>query len=665
VAIREIAAIAPGTLALRSHAKDARELAIHLESALIPVMRSVSLTADWIEQRQIAVTASYDMLDETVILANAATGAVVVTLPFSNSETLNREVYIKKTDNSGNSVTIAARGGDLIDTAASVGVVTEGQTYHLLADGLGNWRILSTIAASGGGGLAIPATAAPIVVNLTPAAVGVSVKYAREDHRHLFDVTIDPTGANAWTGVHAWTPDSNVTPITVNVGSLTSANMVTFNPTSPNLDTVVTYLGNVGAGDETPTANVSMRARASTLTTLGVSGWYVADDITGLTSGSVVSTWTDRSGNGNNLTGAGILGAVSSTSSDPTKRPTWWAAGQTAATPNLSAVVFGGSIAGFGSCGYFTIDTGVISLTFAAGWTFFFIVRDYSTTSQNNYYVGSNTNLGDSSEEMLRCGGLSPIQWVTNEGGAARTYSAPFTHTDGNDIERIVVRASAGGATLNTYLDGVLQTPTADAALANHTFRHFGLHLVGNSILGVYSKSLAEFGFFNRALTNDEITTLDTYLAARVAGTGALAASPLTHWKDTAGVVDSLVDASLNFGIGTKANTPAAKLHVISTTSPQFRVGRDVTDYLSVSVATAGTTTLDPFGSSAGVLIASTPAKNIGFHGATPVAQDTGWAVSNADVDRTFDASSLNVNELADVVGTLISKLTAKGLLGA
>jgi hypothetical protein len=55
----------------------------------------------------------------------------------------------------------------------------------------------------------------------------------------------------------------------------------------------------------------------------------------------------------------------------------------------------------------------------------------------------------------------------------------------------------------------------------------------------------------------------------------------------------------------------------------------------------------------------------IGFHGVTPVARSTGWAVTNVTSDKVFDADSTSINELADVLGTLINDLIAKGLIGA
>ncbi|KKK81954.1 hypothetical protein LCGC14_2808210, partial [marine sediment metagenome] len=56
---------------------------------------------------------------------------------------------------------------------------------------------------------------------------------------------------------------------------------------------------------------------------------------------------------------------------------------------------------------------------------------------------------------------------------------------------------------------------------------------------------------------------------------------------------------------------------------------------------------------------------NIGFFGTAPTSQSTGWAVTNEVSDKVYDANSTSIDELADVLGTLIEELKTKGLLGA
>ena len=54
---------------------------------------------------------------------------------------------------------------------------------------------------------------------------------------------------------------------------------------------------------------------------------------------------------------------------------------------------------------------------------------------------------------------------------------------------------------------------------------------------------------------------------------------------------------------------------------------------------------------------------NIGFFGTAPAAQAAAYTASNVTTDRSFDADTVAVAELADVVGTLITDLQSYGLL--
>jgi hypothetical protein len=68
---------------------------------------------------------------------------------------------------------------------------------------------------------------------------------------------------------------------------------------------------------------------------------------------------------------------------------------------------------------------------------------------------------------------------------------------------------------------------------------------------------------------------------------------------------------------------------------------------------------------STGTMIGTGASQKIGLWGATPVAQSTGWSVTNVASDKSFDASSFTVNELGNAFGTLITELLACGILGS
>lgn len=66
-----------------------------------------------------------------------------------------------------------------------------------------------------------------------------------------------------------------------------------------------------------------------------------------------------------------------------------------------------------------------------------------------------------------------------------------------------------------------------------------------------------------------------------------------------------------------------------------------------------------------GSKIGTATTQKIGFWNATPVVQSTGWSVSNEVTDKSYDANSTTLDEIADVLGTLIETLKTYGILGA
>jgi hypothetical protein len=64
------------------------------------------------------------------------------------------------------------------------------------------------------------------------------------------------------------------------------------------------------------------------------------------------------------------------------------------------------------------------------------------------------------------------------------------------------------------------------------------------------------------------------------------------------------------------------------------------------------------------IVIMSNAAGKVGFFGAAAVAQPAAYTVSNGSVDRTFDANSTTIDELSDIIATLISDLQSVGLVG-
>ena len=70
-------------------------------------------------------------------------------------------------------------------------------------------------------------------------------------------------------------------------------------------------------------------------------------------------------------------------------------------------------------------------------------------------------------------------------------------------------------------------------------------------------------------------------------------------------------------------------------------------------------------GSTTGTKLGTNATQKLGFWNATPIVQNTGWSTSNSSSRKTIDATSTNVNELIDLVCTLIETLKSYGIIGA
>jgi hypothetical protein len=54
----------------------------------------------------------------------------------------------------------------------------------------------------------------------------------------------------------------------------------------------------------------------------------------------------------------------------------------------------------------------------------------------------------------------------------------------------------------------------------------------------------------------------------------------------------------------------------------------------------------------------------LGFFGTTPAVQPPAYTPTNVTTDRTYDADSTTLDEVADVLGTLIADLQSLGVIG-
>ena len=92
------------------------------------------------EVKTINISASYTASDEGIIIANATTGGVTITLPTASAAS-DRLYYIKKIDSSTNSVTIDGAGSETIDDGTTAVLSNQYEAVRLVSDGTEWWII--------------------------------------------------------------------------------------------------------------------------------------------------------------------------------------------------------------------------------------------------------------------------------------------------------------------------------------------------------------------------------------------------------------------------------------------------------------------------------------------------------------------------------------------
>jgi hypothetical protein len=82
----------------------------------------------------------------------------------------------------------------------------------------------------------------------------------------------------------------------------------------------------------------------------------------------------------------------------------------------------------------------------------------------------------------------------------------------------------------------------------------------------------------------------------------------------------------------------------------------------SITIADAGNVSM---GTTTGTKFGTSTTQKQGWWNATPVVQNTGWAITAGYTsDKAFNPESTTVTELARALGTLIDTLKSYGLLG-
>ena len=124
--------------------------------------------------------------------------------------------------------------------------------------------------------------------------------------------------------------------------------------------------------------------------------------------------------------------------------------------------------------------------------------------------------------------------------------------------------------------------------------------------------------------------------------------------------------SGLGAGIATFLATPSSANLLAAVTD---ETGTGALMFATAPTITTSLTMADAanfiFNATTGTKIGTAITQKIGFWNSAPVIQNTGWAMTNVISDKVLDANVTTLDELADVVGTLVDSLKTYGILGA
>lgn len=446
-------------------------------------------------------------------------------------------------------------------------------------------------------------------VDFSGPSAGALHKFARGDHRHKLDSTINATGADTWTGSHAWAPSSNNTPVRIYKTSyLSSAGLLYVYDTDDSVMLALNNLGLLGVNTE-PDADAMVTIEGEAGSGLPVSSgliaWFVASDFTSSPD------WPNRVP-GNDLTagsfkfdnsGAGSIVPVRqpATPSGPvcTNSP------QAVSMQYLDVVTMNATSTDFG---YFQFDS-IVNLAVSSGWTFGMIYKDfYNNVIRDAYWLGASTAEDrDSYLSMTNPGGAdsndlcdttptndSTMNWYLGDGvgGVRLACASSYAHTYGNDEESVLLRVAAAGLhQFDMWVDGVHKTGTSgDPGQVDddRNIYYFGRHESNANEFNANGKAVAEFFIYNRDLSDAEAATMNAYMQDRQNGTWVPATRDLVHWNNSSNATLSRIDENGRFGFGIA--DPAVPVDIVNATE-QMRLGTSTSNYIGFLTPSGSQTT--------------------------------------------------------------------------
>jgi hypothetical protein len=241
-------------------------------------------------------------------------------------------------------------------------------------------------------------------------------------------------------------------------------------------------------------------------------------------------------------------------------------------------------------------------------------------------------------------GASGHIQLQANDAASVPTFGIKFNGATQKPASGAFIIAS--GANMGTH--GI--------DFSGVTFTTAGAHLGANALLAG-ATTLTGLLTVTRTADGDEMVKFnnDRPWSIFTRGTGATAELDLR--SSNAGKTFRVTNLDGENVIYILAGSAAGANNRVDFCEARFSIA----DSGSVTIADGASIIV---GSTNGLKIGTAITQKLGFFNATPVVQSAAYTVTNVTTDRTYNANSYTMDEIADVLGTLITDLKALGLIG-
>lgn len=415
-----------------------------------------------------------------------------------------------------------------------------------------------------------------------------------------------------WFRGHTWEPSTvSTVPITVTLATSQTADALVIQSNGGSRLLTVDEVNAVGINDDDPQAHLVVRATAggteADVLALGPTMWFDSSDAngtdnSGLTDGSTVATWVDKSGNSHSVSkasGSTVNFKLYTLPAVDVAHPTTLPNSKPIVSPvNIGATAYWAEIPTYPGANQATFELTAYTI----------IVVSQTNTAinflsgvpfNNNYPTGVPGN-----RIRINFSGGSyyvDVGYRDPAGGSAATQyiAGPITMPSGTWMRTSILRT---GATHTISINDVTipHDSTVGDVTGTQYLAEMGVYLIGDG--GGFAHyqpdpaPIAEILLFSRVLTDLELATVYSYLDNKYYdGVEYTASSPagsaktyVQTWEDPTGAIKAQVSSGFKLGVNA---TPSARIHSIDTAEP-LRIGYDTSNYASFAVSSGGNLTL-------------------------------------------------------------------------